>query len=162
MTGKKNILGILIAFLVAVSFVPISGETAFATGLQNAFHASGHVTGLSVASTQYNSVTIQWTAYSGAEGYEICRADKKKGKYKKIATVKGCSFKDKGNKKLGKKKYYKVRAYATVNSVKTYSGFSGILAAKPKVATPSSLSTSGGAGTKSLLWVSNEASPVFS
>ncbi len=152
MTGKKNILGILIAFLVAVSFVPISGQTAFATGLQDAFHASGHVTGLSVASTQYNSVTIQWAAYSGAEGYEICRADKKKGKYKKIATVKGCSFKDKGNKKLGKKKYYKVRAFGTVNSVRKYTSYSGVLAAKPRVGTPAGLTSLSNTDSVTLKW----------
>ena len=152
MTGKKRILGILIAFLVAVSFVPITGQAAFAGEAQNSFNAAGHVTGLAKASAEYNSVTIKWSAYKGAEGYQVYRANKKKGKYKKIATVKGCTFKDNGNKKLGKKKYYKVRAYGKVNSVTKYTPYSGVLAAKPKVGKPTGLTSMSGNGSVTLKW----------
>ena len=151
MTGNK-ILGILIAFLVAVSFAPITGQAAFADELQNSFNASGKVTGLYQAAAEYNNVTIRWSAYNGAQGYTIYRASKKKGKYKKIATIAGCSFKDKGNKKLGKKKYYKVRAYRTVNSVRQYTQYSVILAAKPRVGTPTGFYSSSGNGSVTLGW----------
>ena len=152
MTGKKKILGILIAFLVAVSFAPITGQTAFADKLQDSFNASGIVTGLAQASAQYNSVTIKWTAYNGANGYQIFRANKKNGKYKKIATVKGTSYKDKGNKKLGKNKYYKVRAYGSDGSVTKYTPYSKVLAAKPRVGQPTGLTSSSGNGGVTLKW----------
>ena len=106
--------------MVAVTFVPMAGQADFAYG-QSTFSTGGSVTGLVQASASYNSVTIKWSAYSGAQGYEVYRANKKSGKYKKIRTLSGCSFKDNGNKKLGKKKYYKVRAFATVNATKKYS-----------------------------------------
>ena len=152
MINKKTVLSILISLLVAVSFMPVTGQLAFADTLQNSFSASGHVTGLAQASAQYNSVTIKWSAYSGAEGYEIYRANKKHGKYKKIKTVTGCSYKDKGNKKLGKKKYYKVRAFVKAGSSKKYTGYSGILAAKPRVGTPTGMTSSGGAGSITIKW----------
>ena len=152
MTLRGRVVSFILSLMVAVTFVPMTGQIAFANEVQSSFVAGGKVAGLIQSGAAYNNVTIKWTAYAGANGYEVYRADKKNGKYKKIKTLTACSFKDKGNKKLGKKKYYKVRAYATVNSIKAYSGFSGILAAKPKVGTPSSLSTSGGAGKVTVKW----------
>ena len=183
MTGKKRILGILIAFLVAVSFAPITGQTAFADeeelqqevseqpqGVsepsqddskqpqevseqpQNAFDVSGQVKGLAKASVQYNSVTIKWKAYAKAEGYQIYRANKKNGSYKKIATVTACTYKDKGNKTLGKDKYYKVRAFKTVDSVKQYTKFSSILAAKPSLKKPENLTVTSNSTCVKLTW----------
>ena len=152
MTGKKRFISILISFLVAVTFIPVLGQVDFAYGLQDSFSASGKVTGLYQSSAQYNNVTIAWSAYDGAQGYQIYRANKKKGKYKKIATVRGCSYKDKGNKKLGKKKYYKVRAYGTVGSSTKYTSYSGILAAKPRVGTPTGFYASSGSASVTLGW----------
>ena len=152
MTGKKRLISILISFLVAVTFVPILGQVDFAYGLQGSFNAAGKVGGLYQASAQYNNVTIAWSAYNGAEGYQIYRANKKKGKYKKIATVKGCSFTDKGNKKLGKNKYYKVRAYGKIGSATKYTPYSGILAAKPRVGTPTGFYASSGGASVTLGW----------
>lgn len=152
MTGKKRLISILISFLVAVTFIPVLGQADFAYGLQGSFSASGKVGGLYQSSAQYNNVTIAWSAYDGAQGYQIYRANKKKGKYKKIATVRGCSYKDKGNKKLGKKKYYKVRAYGKVGSATMYTSYSGILAAKPKVGKPSGLTASLAPSSVTLKW----------
>ena len=149
--ARKKLISILISLLVALTFMPVTGQVAFAD-LQGSFNAAGKVTGLVQSWAEYNSVTISWNAYSGAEGYVVYRAKKKKGKYKKIATVGGCSFRDKGNKKLGKKKYYKVRAYKTVNSVRQYTPYSSILAAKPKVARPTGLSSGGAYSSVTLTW----------
>ena len=151
MMNSIKILSIAISLMVAVTFVPMAGQADFAYG-QNTFSTGGSVTGLVQASASYNSVTIKWSAYSGAQGYEVYRANKKSGKYKKIRTLSGCSFKDNGNKKLGKKKYYKVRAFATVNATKKYSKNSRILKAAPKLGTPSKVTTSGGAGCITVSW----------
>ena len=59
-----------------------------------------------------NALMVQWTKVSACDRYEIYRAASVKGKYKKIATVKGkntCLYRDKKAKK-GKRYYYKVRA----------------------------------------------------
>ncbi|MBR0455436.1 MAG: CHAP domain-containing protein [Firmicutes bacterium] len=138
--------------MVAVTFVPVLGQAAFASETENPFSTSGQVTGLAKASATYNSVTIKWSAYEGAEGYEVYRADKKSGTYKKIKTLKSCTFKDTGNKKLNKSKYYKVRAYATDNSVKVYSKYSRILSARPKLSTPTGVTSYGGAGKITIKW----------
>lgn len=60
------------------------------------------------------TIQLHWKTVKGAEGYEIFRATKKNGHYKKIATVKGhnkTSYKDE-NRTVDKMYYYRVRAYA--------------------------------------------------
>ncbi len=72
------------------------------------------------------NVTISFGKVANASGYEIYRATKKSGKYKKVS-----SLKSKVTKKVfkGVKKgtyYYKVRAYLKTGSKKTYTSFSSI------------------------------------
>ena len=155
--ARTKILSIVVSLMVAVAFMPALGMTALAeeeveAPAAPAFDASGKVTGLKVSGYTYKSVKIGWTSYAKASGYEIYRADKKNGKYKKIKTQTTCSYNDKGNKKLGKSKYYKVRAYTSVDGVKVYSKYSSILSAKPKVPAPTSLKSSGGSGKVTLSW----------
>lgn len=79
------------------------------------------------------SVKITWNKISNAKGYEIFRADKKKGKYKKVKSVaaKKTAY---VNSKLKKKKYYyKVRTFVKDKSgKKIYSGWSKIKAVTVK------------------------------
>ena len=90
----------------------------------------------SVAATAKGSktVNISWKKVSGASGYEVYRADSKKGTYKKVATIKKGSTVSYKNKKLkkGTTYYYKVRAYRTVGKKKVYSGYSSVVSAKAK------------------------------
>lgn len=74
------------------------------------------------------AVTIRWKKVSGASGYQIYRATKKSGKYKKAATVKKSKATSYTNKKLkrGKTYYYKVRPYRIVNGKYQYGSFSKI------------------------------------
>ena len=57
-------------------------------------------------------VTISWNHINSTKKYEIYRATKKNGKYKKIKTVKAISYTDK-KVKSNKTYYYKVRAIAS-------------------------------------------------
>ena len=116
------------------------------------FNVKGKVKGLKIYSRTYKSVQVSWTAYSLASGYELYRADKKSGKYKKIKTLKSCKYNDTGNKKLGKSKYYKVRAYAYKSGKKVYSAYSSILKASPKVAKPKTITTTGKTGSVKISW----------
>ena len=63
-----------------------------------------------------------------AEGYEIYRATSKYGRYLKVAeTIEG-TYNNPGQ--ANKTYYYKIRAYATINEKKVYSGYSTIKYAK--------------------------------
>ena len=167
MVVRKKLISIIVSLMVAVTFVPITGQVAFADTPAGgdadaaapaedeagaAFSESGKVAGLKVLSFTYKSVEIGWDKYNKAEGYEIYRSNTKKGEAKLIATVTACKYNDKGNKKLGKSKYYKVRAYSTVKGEKVYSKYSSVLAAKPNYLAPTGLKTSAGKGSVTVKW----------
>lgn len=80
------------------------------------------------------TIALKWTKVTGAGGYEIYRATKKSGKYKKIKTISKGTTVTYTNKKLKKKKtyYYKVRAYRIVAGTKYYSKFSAVKSKKVK------------------------------
>lgn len=68
-------------------------------------------------------IVLSWKKSSDATGYQIYRATKKNGKYKKIKTIKKRNTVKYTNKRLkkGKRYYYKIRAYKKVSG-KTYYG----------------------------------------
>ena len=79
-------------------------------------------------------IKVSWKKVSAASGYEVYRATKQKGKYKKVATLTSkskVSFTDTSLKK-GKKYYYKVRAYRLIKGKKVYGPYSAIVSAKAK------------------------------
>nr|WP_308128884.1 immunoglobulin-like domain-containing protein [Bacillus sp. sid0103] len=88
-----------------------------------------------VAST-YNSVSLSWSAVSGASGYEIYRSTSSTGTYTKIASTSSTSYSS-TSLNTGTAYYYKIRAYQTVTP-SAYSGYSSVVSAKPVLATPSS------------------------
>ncbi len=77
-------------------------------------------TGLKL-STGKKKVTVSFYKVTGASKYQIYRSEKKKGGYKRIATVKSSKYVDKKAKK-GKTYYYKVRAVRSVNGT-VYSSY---------------------------------------
>lgn len=72
---------------------------------------------------------LSWAKSNGASGYEIYSSTSKSGAYKKIASTSSTSNKNTGLK-LGATRYYKVRAYKTVNSKKVYGNFSSVVSGK--------------------------------
>lgn len=78
-----------------------------------------------------SSVTLKWNKVNGASGYQIYRANKKAGTYKKIATVTTATYK---NEKLesGVQYYYKIRAYRKVGETTKVGAFSTIKTCKTK------------------------------
>lgn len=79
-------------------------------------------------------ITVKWSKISGASGYVIYRSSKKSSGYKAVKTIKNGKTVSFTNKKLkkGKKYYYKVRAYRTVNGKKVYGPLSAVKYAKSK------------------------------
>lgn len=73
-------------------------------------------------------ITVKWNRITGATGYKVYRATSKTGKYTCVKTVKSgktVSFVNKSLKK-GKRYYYKVRAYRSVNGKLKYSSYSTV------------------------------------
>jgi len=79
----------------------------------------------SVEAVDDEYIQIKWSKVSNADGYQIYRATSKKGTYKRIATVKSSkrTYNDK-SAKVGKRYYYKVRAFVKSNGEKRYGKFS--------------------------------------
>lgn len=73
-------------------------------------------------------VTVKWKKIKKAKGYQVYRSMKKKGTYKRIATIKKGSRVKYINKKLkkGKRYYFKVRAYTKTGGKKVYSKYSKV------------------------------------
>lgn len=102
----------------------------------------GQVTGVSAKSASYRTMKISYNAVYGAKGYEIYRGTNKKD----MAMIADLSavrtdYTDKGDGKayltLGKRYYYKVRAYVLdEDGQKQYGAFSDIVSAKTKLSAP--------------------------
>ncbi len=91
---------------------------------------------LNVASKTYNSTALSWSKVQGAEKYQVYRSVNKNGPYKRISTTSKTTL---TNIKLttGKRYYYKIRAYRTVNGKKHYSKFTKVASTVPRPKTPS-------------------------
>lgn len=79
-----------------------------------------------------SSVKLTWKKIKRVSGYVVYRATSKKGKYKKIKTLKKASKTTYTNKNLkaGKTYYYKIRAYRKVNGKKVYGSYSKVKAVR--------------------------------
>ena len=76
-------------------------------------------------------ITISWKKVAGAKGYQVYRAVKKKGSYKKVKTTRARSWINKGCKR-GKMYYYKVRAYTKVRGKTVYGDWSSVSGRKAR------------------------------
>jgi len=76
-------------------------------------------------------IKLSWKKVNDAEGYEVYRANSKKGTYKLVKTTNKISYKN-SKLKAGKNYFYKVRAYKTVNGKKIFGPWSNVKAYKLK------------------------------
>lgn len=92
------------------------------------------VRGLSIKAVSKGKLLLKWKKVKNADGYVVYRADKKKGKYKKVKVLNGAKKISFTNKKLKKKKtyYYKVCAYHKVGKKKVYGSCSAVKSRKVK------------------------------
>ena len=89
---------------------------------------------LKARSTSRGNVTLTWSKVAKASGYEIYYSTEKDGIYTKLKTVSRSSARRYVDSGLasGEKYYYTIRAYRTVNGVKTYSSYNTIKSATVK------------------------------
>lgn len=93
---------------------------------------------LTIASSTYKSVKLSWNQIDGVSGYCVYRKVSGATSFKKIATVAGASkvtYTDK-DVKTGTKYTYKIRAYKTVGSAKTWGAYSTEQSVKPTLSAP--------------------------
>ena len=89
------------------------------------------VTGLKVK-VKKNKATVSWKKNTEVTGYEVYRSTKKKSGYKKIKTLKKNTKIKFVNKKLkkGKKYFYKVRSFTTIDGKAYYGKYTAVKATK--------------------------------
>ncbi len=124
---KIMVLMMVLAVVVTYSVVPMNQSFA-ASGKRPAKVKSVKAVALGDSET---SINVSWKKAKHAKKYQVYRATKKKGKYKRVATTKQLTYTNK-NLKDGKKYYYKVRA---VNGKKK-GKFSKVKSAKAKYVAP--------------------------
>ncbi len=80
----------------------------------------------SVKSKSSKNLEISWSTINGVSNYELYRAGKKNGTYKKIATLTGINRVNYMDKKVtaGKKYFYKIRSVSQVDGTTVYSEYS--------------------------------------
>lgn len=90
---------------------------------QNAAPAVAVPSGVKSKALDSKTIKLTWKKAVGASGYEIYRYFPKKKTYRKIGTTGRTNFKSK-NLKADTRYRYKIRAFASQNGKKYYSGFS--------------------------------------
>lgn len=80
------------------------------SGVVSAKPAPAAPAGVKASPISFNSIRVTWSAVAGATKYEVYRASSPGGKYKRVGSVKGCSFINK-SVNTGAPYYYKVKAY---------------------------------------------------
>jgi len=87
--------------------------------------SSGSPASLKTKVLSDNRVSLSWSRTKNTKGYEVFRAAKKNGKYRRIKTTTSRTFRD-TKRKAGKSFFYKVRAFRTVKNKRVYGSFSTV------------------------------------
>ena len=112
------------------AFVTVSGTAYEGSYSREAFAKPQLDRGVikKLSRSKKTAVKIKWKKVPGASGYQIYRATRKSGKYKKVATIKKGGATSYTNKKLKKRKtyYYRIRPYRIVDGKPQYGRFSTV------------------------------------
>lgn len=92
-------------------------------------------TSVTASSTSYNTLKTSWAAVSGASGYEVYRSTSSTGTFTFIGSTTSTSYSNAGLT-TNTSYYYKIKAYRMVGTTKVYSGYSGVVSAKPIPSVP--------------------------
>ncbi len=85
----------------------------------------------------YTNVTLSWSELSGAQGYQIYRAESKNGSYKKVKTITSVGTLSWSQAvDPNKTYYYKVRGYKELGGQTRYSEFSAVKSANTTIPKP--------------------------
>lgn len=128
-SALKIILTLVVIAAIVATTQPVS--ISFAKQRSTSFRPKAKIKRLKKTKVTSHSVRLKWRKMKGASGYEVYRANSRKGSFRRTASTKKIVW---TNQKLssGKKYFYKVRAYKKGKRSKTYSRFSSILMIKTK------------------------------
>lgn len=110
---------------VGTAKVTIKGKGAYKGTVKKTFRIKLGKPSLKLSKNGRGVIKVSWKKVKGAKGYIIYRASSKKGKFKKIKTVKGSKsgkYKDE-EVSINETYYYKVRAFGKSGKKKVYSGY---------------------------------------
>ncbi|SET25729.1 CAP domain-containing protein [[Clostridium] polysaccharolyticum] len=145
---KKTYRALSIIMIMAVFSISWNGKTGESL-VQAASSLEKPV--LKAASRTSATVQLKYSKVKGAAGYQIYRATKGKGTYKKIKTTKELTYKDmtvSGNTAYS----YKVRAYQEKNRKNIYSSFSSAVTVNRNLSKVTGLLASSSANGIRLKW----------
>ena len=86
---------------------------------------------ITLNNTKKKTIVVSWKKIPGATGYTVYRSTSLNGTYTALKSVTTTSYSN-INLTTGKKYYYKVKAYKTVDGAKVYSNFSNALGKEVK------------------------------
>ena len=119
------------AYYTASKSTTYSAFSAAVAGTPRVFDVNAAVSGLVLAGYTDKSITLQWTPFLNAQGYEVYKSTSANGKYEKIHSTTGTSFKRTGLT-TNKTCYYMVRAYyKNSNGSYSYSRYSAATPGTP-------------------------------
>ncbi|MBU3161155.1 hypothetical protein KPL37_15650 [Clostridium frigoris] len=113
------------------------GSTYATDAFASFMHTPTPPTKVTVSSSGYSSIKLNWSAVAGETGYEIYRATSSTGSYSLLSRTTALSYNNTGLI-TNKTYYYKIRTYKVVGSVNLHSSFSDVDISKPIPSLPTS------------------------
>jgi fibronectin type 3 domain-containing protein len=110
------------------------------------------VTGWKVEMPGVSSITLSWTAVTGATGYDITRATTSAGIYSLIASVESGTQYINTGLTFYRYYFYKIRPYTTVNGIKVYGPLSAYVYSRTIPSTPQVTVTNPDSKTNVITW----------
>ena len=147
MTARKRITAIVAAlfmlFSLAAAFPTTSSAQTIPEEAERPDIQNQSLQNVKAVSAGAHSVKVSWNPLDGADGYLLYQAKTKNGSYQEIASLTSTSY---AKKKLtiGKRYYYRVRAWQDGEDGRTYSLDSSAVSAVPRLKAPASVKLSAG------------------
>ena len=155
MTARKRITAIVAAlfmlFSLAAAFPTTSSAQTIPEEAERPDIQNQSLQNVKAVSAGAHSVKVSWNPLDGADGYLLYQAKTKNGSYQEIASLTSTSY---AKKKLtiGKRYYYRVRAWQDGEAGRTYSLDSSAVSAVPRLKAPASVKLSAGEKKIAVRW----------
>lgn len=116
------------------AIITITGTGNYTGSIVSSFIIKPRKTSSFIGNPANKYITLKWNGNTGAQGYQIYRADVYNGTYQKIKTVTKKTVTSFKNTKLlaDHEYYYKIRSYAKINGKTYYSSYTTLTTATMK------------------------------
>ncbi|MBQ9179473.1 MAG: leucine-rich repeat protein, partial [Firmicutes bacterium] len=135
-TEESDELTTVKGFVIYAKNNPVAEDYAYSMGIKyiDGKRAKAFKTTMKAKRAKGKKVRLTWTKNKYVTGYQIYKAAKKKGKYKRAATIKKPSTAKWTSKKMkkGKRVYFKMRTYTKIGNKTFYGKWSKVKSVKIK------------------------------